>query len=119
MRKKKKEKNFLNLIPAIISDCKWQENEQGFVQIQIPRDKLLDRLVRIFVKTPKWMNMDLDAYGSFLWRRMDGKRTVHQLAILLEDEFGETIKPLYERLGKYLNILKNNNFIEMRESDDE
>ena len=60
---------------------------------------------------PRISHIDLDEMGSFLFRQMDGQRTVGQLAELLHAEFGERAEPLYDRLVQYMKILHNNDFI--------
>ncbi|SHK53658.1 PqqD family protein [Paramaledivibacter caminithermalis] len=110
-KKIKKNDNFLELIPIKKTSQKWQLNEDGLVQIIIPREGVLDKLVRVFFKTPKVMRIDLDAIGSCVWNSIDGKKNIREIAEILKDEFGKEVDPLYERLGTYINILRNNKFI--------
>jgi hypothetical protein len=60
---------------------------------------------------PRVSHIDLDAMGSFVFRCIDGQRTVGQLAELVGAEFGPEAEPLYDRLVQYLKILHNNGFI--------
>lgn len=113
MGKIKKNDNLLALIPVMNSELKWRINEEGNVQMVIPRTKMLDTIVRKFIKTPETMVIDLDEMGSFIWNQIDGKKSVGEIAIHLKEEFGEMVEPLYERLGIYLNILRNNKWIEL------
>ena len=83
------------------------------MQIVIKRDSWLDRLVRKFKKTPEHARIDLDIYGSQVWMLIDGKSDVQEIAKKLKQSFGDDIEPLYERLGAYINILNNNNFIKL------
>lgn len=48
--------------------------------------------------------------GSFIFQRIDGQRTVGQIAELVKAEFGQQAEPLYDRLVKYMQILRNNGF---------
>ena len=59
------------------------------------------------------MRIDLDEYGSCVWKSIDGKRTTGEICTVLKSKFGKDIEPLYERFGTYINILKNNKFIEI------
>ena len=54
---------------------------------------------------------------SFLWKRINGERTVGQLAQQLKEQFGDQAEPLYDRLVKYMQILRNNEFILFRGKD--
>ena len=109
----KKKQNFLDLIPIRNEKFKWVTLENDIVQIQIERNSLLDRLVRPIFKTPKVMKIDLDAYGSFIWKQIDGVQSMENIAKALLEKYGDEINPLYERLGKYINILRNNQFIKI------
>ncbi|MCT4621815.1 MAG: PqqD family protein [Marinisporobacter sp.] len=110
-KKIKKDDNYLELVPSRNKDQKWEENDAGFIQLIIPRDGVLDKTVRFFFKTPKVMRIDLDAHGSCVWKAIDGNRNIEQIGKIIKREFGEDAEPLYERLGTYINILRNNKFI--------
>jgi len=117
-RKIKKDDNFLELIPVKDGSQSWEVNQEGLVQIIIPRDGILDKIVRIFFKTPEVMRIDLDLMGSNVWNAIDGKRNIKEIAEILRDKFGEKAEPLYERLGTYINILRNNKFITLEKVRD-
>ena len=58
------------------------------------------------------MNEEIcDHFGSFIWKQIDGKKDVYQIGRLVKDKFGEEAEPLYERLAKFLHILRSNDFI--------
>lgn len=117
-RKIEKDDNFLELIPVRNELQDWEVNEEGLVQIIIPREGILDKVVRVFFKTPKVMRIDLDLMGSSVWNAIDGKRDVKEIAGILRDKFGKEAEPLYERLGTYINILRNNKFITLEKVRD-
>jgi len=110
-KKINKDDNFLELVPKKTKEYKWEVNEDGLVQIIIPRDGFLDKAVRAFFKTPKVMRIDLDSYGSFVWNTIDDSRNIEEIGNVLRQEFGKDVEPLYERIGTYINILRNNKFI--------
>ena len=49
--------------------------------------------------------------GSFIFPLIDGQRTVGDIALLVKAEFGDAAEPLYPRLTKYMQILRNNGFV--------
>ncbi|HSP46726.1 MAG TPA: PqqD family protein [Clostridiaceae bacterium] len=116
-KKIKKTDNYLELVPVKSDRYTWTENKDGIVRIIVPRDKALDRIVRAFFKTPSNMNIDLDSYGSAVWKEIDGKRNVGEIGDLMKKEFGESIEPLYERLSTFINQLRNNKFITLSKVD--
>lgn len=105
--------NFLDLIPVKSEKIKWITVENEIVQIQIDRNSWLDRAVRVLFKTPTMMKIDLDQYGSYIWTAIDGKKSIENIADEFKLAFGEEVEPLYERLGSYINILRNNAFIKL------
>ncbi len=113
MMKKKEYENLLDIVPIKNDDIEWRLIEDDIVQIIIKRDSWMHRFVRRFKNNPESSKIDLDIYGSRVWILIDGKRDVHQIAENLKQNFGDDIEPLYERLGAYINILKNNNFIKI------
>jgi hypothetical protein len=116
-KKIKKTDNYLELVPMKSDRYTWTENKDGIVRIIVPRDKPLDKIVRAFFKTPTNMKIDLDSYGSAVWKEIDGKRNVGEIGDLMKKEFGESIEPLYERLSTFINQLRNNRFITLSKVD--
>lgn len=47
----------------------------------------------------------LDEHGSFVWRLLDGRRTVGEIARLLREEYGESVEPAEERAGKLVQVM--------------
>ena len=112
MFKKKKQENYLDYIPKKSQRIKWKEKEDELVQIIIPRDSLFEKIVRKLFFTPDKYKIDLDEMGSFIWHSIDNKRTIYEIGQLVKEEFQDESEPLYERLFQFINILKNNKFIE-------
>ena len=112
VNKNKKEENYLDYIPKKSDKIHWIEKEDGLIQIIIYRDSLLEKIVRKLFFTPDKYRIDLDKMGSFIWSHIDGQKNIHQISQLVKEEFKEEAEPLYERLVQYMNILKNNKFIE-------
>ncbi|HEY9574160.1 MAG TPA: PqqD family protein [Lachnospiraceae bacterium] len=115
MSKKKNEKNFLDLIPLISPSLDWEVNEKDEVTIHIPLKGFFHWIAQKGFKKPSVRHLSLDTYGNFIWKRIDGKRSVYDIALEVEEHFGEDAKPLYDRLVQYMKILINNGFILMRD----
>lgn len=62
------------------------------------------------LKKPHY-KIKLDEIGSFTWNLCDGKNTVKEIGLLLKEEFGEQVEPLYERLALFFQNLEKNRFI--------
>jgi glutathionyl-hydroquinone reductase len=112
LKKKEEMHNFLDLVPKKSSKVKCEQREEELIRLIVPRDSLVDRIVRKLFFTPDAFKIDLDELGSFVWRQIDGQKTIYEIGQQLKEEFKEEAEPLYERLVQFMNILKNNKFIE-------
>ncbi|MDL2252867.1 PqqD family protein [Ruminococcaceae bacterium OttesenSCG-928-I18] len=104
-------KNLMDFVPRHNPRFPVESGKEGKICILVPRDNPIEKIVRVFRKTPDYLRVDLDDYGSFVWRCIDGQRDIHEIGNLLLAEYGESIEPVYERLGQFMNLLKNNKFI--------
>ncbi|WP_283674237.1 PqqD family protein [Butyricicoccus sp. Marseille-Q5471] len=114
---KKKDENYLDYIPQYHPRHTWSENDKGIVTIHMVHKGFYAFIAQKFFRTPRVSHIDLDAYGSFLWKLIDGKKTVGRLADDMRAQFGKAAEPVYDRLVKYVQILRNNGFIYMQGKD--
>ena len=107
----KKQENYLDYIPVISEKNTWDVKEDGMVTIHMIHRVFYAWIAQRFFHRPRVSHIDLDAMGSFIFQRIDGQRTVGDIALLVKAEFGQKAEPLYDRLVKYMQILRNNGFI--------
>lgn len=107
----KSRKNLLDMVPLPEPAINWTQTEAGLVQLVVPRNGIVDRLVRPFAHTPHSLRVDLDAYGSTVWLAINGQRDLYAIGQLVRKTHGAEAEPLYERLGAFINLLKNNRLI--------
>lgn len=107
---RKRPGNYLDFVPTIHPRSVWSQ-EDGRVTIHMAHRGIWAAAARVLARTPRVSHIRLDEYGSFLWLRMDGVRTVGDLARELEGRFGEDVQPLYHRLAAYMRILYRNHWI--------
>ena len=88
----KKKENYLDFVPAVNGQNTWDRGEDGVVTIHMVNRGFYNTLAQKLFHTPRVSHIKLDEYGSFLWTRIDGVK-------------------LYDRLVKYMQILRNNRFI--------
>ncbi len=113
----KSNRNLLDFVPIKSENPKFEqlEKEDGLITIVIHRNSLFDNFVRKFIKkTPETFNVDLDVFGSFVYSGIDGSKSIFEIGQEVKQHFGEDCEPLYERLGAFCNLLKNNDFIVFR-----
>lgn len=94
----------LQLIYKISDRLEYQVGEKGIVTILEKQDYKIQRFFRkLRFRIPEYKKIDLDAYGSYVFLQIDGKRTVKEIGENLEAKFGEQVHPLYERMLLFLN----------------
>ena len=106
-----KKKNYLDHIFEKNPNFDWKENEKGNVCIIVEWKNIYSRMAQRFWGKPKTSEIEMDALGSFVWKQIDGKRTVYEIAETVKERFGQDAEPLYERLVKFLEIMRDNKYI--------
>lgn len=113
---KKSSKNYLDFVPLKNTEYLWCE-EDGMVTVTVPWKGFYNRLAQKLFHKPQSSDIAMDQYGSFVWKQIDGKRTVFEIAELVEHQFGEEANPIYERLIKFVEILKEHKFVTLKEKN--
>jgi hypothetical protein len=105
--------DYMTLVPE--TRLTWQEDEsQDQVLVLVPRfrDPVLGRVVQPRLGPAKrHIRVPLERRGTFLWRLLDGRRTVADLARAYETEFPQDREQAPERVAKYLHAMFENDFI--------
>ena len=109
-RGRKGKENFLDFIPVRNKKYDW-DTEDGYVTVHVVHDGFYDKIAQKFFHRPRISHIRLEEFGSFLWQKMDGRRSILELADLLKEEFGDKAEPLYPRVARYMRTLRNNRFI--------
>ena len=109
--KKKTSENYLERTP-VRCDLNWSKDDKGIVTLEIENKGIFNAVCQKLFKKPKISYIHLDEIGSFVWPLIDGNKTVLDLGKDVEEKFGESANPLYERLAKYFQILDSYDFIE-------
>ena len=114
MNGKIQKKNYLDLIPERAEGLSWEKGEDGIIVLQTENTGLFNRMAQKLFRRPRFTNVHMDKYGSFLWPLLDGEKTVKELAILQKEAFGEEVEPLYPRIVKYFQIMESYHFIRLK-----
>lgn len=109
-----KGKNYLEFVPIIKEDLDWDTDESGIVTIYVENKGFMKRITQVLLKKPKISQFHLEKYGSFIWKEIDGTRSILEIADIAGSHFGEELQPLYERISSYFNMLEGADFISMR-----
>jgi hypothetical protein len=111
-RDRKEKVNLFDLKP--IRNVQWETKENDLVVLLVPKfqNKFLARHVMPRLRAPNF-RIDLDKYGSFVWRESDGNTTVLEIAERMREKFGEEFDPKYERVGRFVSQLVHQKFLSL------
>jgi hypothetical protein len=105
--------DFMTLVPARAMEFEAGPRD-GQVVILQPRYHgfLFGRFLQARVKGPKrFIRIPLEDRGSYLWRNMDGLRTVGELTAMFEREFSEDRQDAPRRVASFVYHMLENGFI--------
>lgn len=108
---KNKQKNLLIMTPVLKDRYKLVHASNGTTLLKVPRDGWLERLSIRFFNQPESIKVRLDELGQYVLNRCDGSMTVQEIADGLEQDFGESAKPILPRLVKFLQMVEANEWI--------
>ncbi|MDO5517140.1 MAG: PqqD family protein [Clostridium sp.] len=114
--KNNKDRNYLDYIPVRNNEYEWNMLEDGIIEIDVVNKGLFNKIAQTFFKAPKVSKIKLDEYGSLVWKSIDDKRDIGDIAQKIRNSFEDEETVFYSRLIKFFQILKENKFIKYRES---
>lgn len=110
----KKVKNYLDFVPIKNENIKWIEDNSGIITLEISRNNLFDKIAQKAFKVPDKSFIKLDKHGSFVWKCIDGNKSVYELSKDVKTHFGNDAEPLIERLIEFITILESNRFVKFK-----
>ncbi|MBE6767257.1 MAG: PqqD family protein [Ruminococcaceae bacterium] len=106
--------NYLDRVPARPDRILWSDDEKGIVTLEIENKGVANRIAQFLLRKPKVSYIHLDENGSFVWKQIDGQKSIADMGPAVEERFGEASHPLYERLAKFFEILDSYGFVEWK-----
>lgn len=112
--KNKSNQNLLELIPKRNPEINFTTDEKGIVTLEVENKGVFNRIAQKLFKKPKISYIHLEEMGSFVWSIIDGESDIIALGKKVEEHFGDSANPLYERLSKYIKILESYGFVTLK-----
>ena len=104
----------LERIPIISEKLSFRQDKRGFITIDKENKGFFAKIAQKMLHKPKVSHIHLDEMGSFIWKSIDGEKTVGQISENLEEKYGDRANPLYERTSRYFNNLYGYGFIKWK-----
>ena len=102
--------NLLDIAPVPLTES---EDVKGRLVVIRPKPKrrgitALLHWLQYWMAVPR---IRLDDRGAFVWRHLDGVRTVGEIAQLARETFGESIEPAEERVGRLMLMFRREDLV--------
>lgn len=108
----KQNKNYLDFVPSIKDNLEWKELESGMIQIKMENAGFFNFIAQKFFGKPRYSYIDLEEFGSFVWKQIDGNKTIFEIGKSVSERFKEKAEPLYPRLSQYFKTLQLHGFVD-------
>lgn len=106
-----KKQNYMDLIFLPNPAYPWKEDENGMVVIDIEHKGFFFVITQKLLKKPRVSHITLDAYGTKLWKSLDGRRNVYDVVLYMEEQFPQEKEQMINRVVTFLHTLQKNHFI--------
>lgn len=105
-KRKKKQVNYLELIPLRNPEICFHEEKNGRLALEMTNKGIFHAIAQKLFHRPRISYIHMDEFASFVWRQIDGHRSIDEVANLVNKEFGEKAEPLYPRLVQHFRTLE-------------
>lgn len=106
----KEEKNFLLYVPEIKYD-NYKVDKNNIVTLYFEHNKPMERFVRWLVKKDNLSEIVFDEKSSLAWILIDGRRSIHDIALEMAKGLGDTEEVAIERLVMYIRYITRKGWI--------
>jgi len=106
--------NTLDLTPVKLYSEKI--NDENLVTVIVPKFKneFAKKYISPKLKSAEF-KLNLEKFGSEVWKNMDGKTRVGDIVKKVSDKFGDEIQPAVDRVSKYIFQLYEQKLISFKE----
>ena len=111
----KKKDNYLDYVFEKNPVIEWHEREDGIICICVAWKGFYNKIAQKVFKKPKKSEIAMDVLGSFVWKQLDGKKNIFEVGKLVKEEFGDRAEPVYGRLIKFVEIMRDNKYVVLKE----
>lgn len=113
-RKNYNELNLLKLTPFRKHEHRFRND--GTIEIMVPRfkNKKFEKLFLPKKRSP-FFYLHLDEIGTETWLAIDSINNVQDICNVLTEKFGDNVKPVEERVGKFISTLHQHGYLDFKE----
>ncbi len=104
--------NYLDLVPERALDA--EDADDGRIRVLMPRyrDPLFGRILQPRLRGDRrFIRVTLEDRGSWVWRQVDGERTVGAIARAFRKAYPDEDEPIEERVCRFVAAMVANGFL--------
>lgn len=110
--------NYEDLIPVINNEYRWELTSEKNVVVYVINKGFFHTCARKFMKTPQISEVELDEYGSYVWKKIDGVRSISDISGDIIRDFGEEANLAVQRLVMFMQMLRSHHMIYLQKYSD-
>ncbi len=103
--------DYLDIVFKKSDEFVWEKDPAGNITFFIENKGLFNFIAQKLFRKPRISQLHLEEFGNFIWKQLDGKKSVREISELVHENFGEKAEPLLPRLIKYLEMLRQYGFV--------
>lgn len=111
MKANKKDFNYLDYIPKKSKFTSSFYNDEGKFIVKLENVGFYNKLAQVIFKRPRFTDIELEEYGTFIWEYIDGENTIYDIALKVKEKFGDKAEPLYDRICQYFVVMADNKLV--------
>lgn len=109
-KKNNKPENFMDYVPRHNVNYPYDIDEKQIVTVHVKWRGPFHWIATHIFRKPDTSHIKLDETGSYIWKLIDGEKTVQEIYEQFERDFPDMEDSL-KRVVQFLKILRNNEFI--------
>lgn len=98
-------KDYLLLVPVINDENVWRTDENNIVVITKQKVSIFRKILSSKSAEGK-KEIELDSYGSFVWQKINGKKTILEIIDEIINEMGEEKETACKRATIFFEMLR-------------
>lgn len=94
-------------VPRIADGVEVREDAHGMIQIRriVPQTGRLAKWIARRLRTPRYVRINLDAYGTLFWNQIDGRRNLRDIEDILREATRQDRRQSEEATVQFVKML--------------
>lgn len=108
--------NYLDLIPVINEKYLWELTKENFVVIYMDNKGIFNKVAQKILDKPKTSEVELDGYGSYVWQKIDGLKSIYDIAQDIIKDYGDENDMAIKRIVMFFQMLRVHHLVTLKKA---